>query len=51
MPASHQPHSRRRPRAAVRAQTLAFNADAVAIALALALAALIRFNLLPHVRW
>lgn len=33
------------------ASKLAFNADAVAIAIALALAALIRFNLIPHIGW
>ena len=30
---------------------LAFNADAAAILIALALAALIRFNLIPHIGW
>jgi hypothetical protein len=30
---------------------LAFNADAAAILIALALAALIRFNVIPHIGW
>jgi hypothetical protein len=30
---------------------LTFNADAAAIVIALALAALIRFNLIPHIGW
>ena len=30
---------------------LAFNVDAAAIVIALALAALIRFNLIPHIGW
>lgn len=30
---------------------LTFNVDALAIAIALSLAALVRFNILPHIGW
>lgn len=36
------------PRSSAR---LTFNADAAAILIALALAALIRFNVIPHIGW